>query len=316
MKLKSILHVALLATVLSGPLLGAAFERTVLLENFTTADCINCPRGHEDIEKAIKDYPGRVAWVCHHAGYHAQHDPWQIPLNIETVKFFYPPQTLFAPAVMVDRVDFSAVMPDVISSRTPVFGVDLQSLRKTLKHQFDAEAHANVEIEPSYDPLGRQLTLIVTVTDDGQWRPSKPTLTVFLSEDGLIGYQNGKGARYQHDHVIRTALTPALGESFTFGDNLKWTTVLTTILDPEWNADNMTVTAFAADFDENDCKNCAVANTAFCAVIDNGAGMTTSSLQQHPTEYYDLLGHRLYSIPSSGIYIERTGTKAVKRAVH
>lgn len=40
-------------------------------------------------------------------------------------------------------------------------------------------------------------------------------VTVLLLEDAIYGYQNGGGYNYRHDHVVRMALSPALGEEIT-----------------------------------------------------------------------------------------------------
>lgn len=40
-------------------------------------------------------------------------------------------------------------------------------------------------------------------------------VTVLLLEDAIYGYQNGGGYNYRHDHVVRMALSPALGEEIS-----------------------------------------------------------------------------------------------------
>ena len=63
---------------------------------------------------------------------------------------------------------------------------------------------------------------------------------MLLLEDGIYGYQNGGGNNYRHDHVVRLALTPTIGDSFTAeSDNIVWTKTYTATVPSVCDLDNI-----------------------------------------------------------------------------
>lgn len=63
---------------------------------------------------------------------------------------------------------------------------------------------------------------------------------MLLLEDGIYGYQNGEGNNYRHDHVVRLALTPTIGDSFTAeSDNIVWTKTYTATVPSVCDLDNI-----------------------------------------------------------------------------
>jgi hypothetical protein len=55
-------------------------------------------------------------------------------------------------------------------------------------------------------------------------KPDTYKITVLLLEDDIIAYQNGGGSNYEHDHVVRTALSSPTGDSIIVtDDNTIWT---------------------------------------------------------------------------------------------
>ena len=70
-------------------------------------------------------------------------------------------------------------------------------------------------------------------------------VTVLLLEDGIVGYQNGKGNNYTHNDVARASITSISGESVRVESaNTVCSQIYTTKLESNWNPDNLKVLVF------------------------------------------------------------------------
>lgn len=286
-----------------------AYERTVLLENFTTADCVNCPDGHDAIQRVI-DATGqkdRCVWVCHHAGYTVKNDKFQIPESL-AYTWFYGTGGTYAPALMVDRTDFGPILgtgsfPDGV----PVMNVQEGTVRKAVKQQLNTEAHIALDLTQEYDEDTRVLQVTVTGTADNGFDLANPTLNIFLIEDGLTAYQNGKGSKYTHDHVMRRVMTPTWGQQVETEPEGGFTYKCFTTLDAAWKPEKMTTVAFVADYSEDDRNACRVANTIASplGVSKSSVSIDLSDARPVATEYYTPEGIRLTE-PCPGLNIVRT----------
>lgn len=70
-------------------------------------------------------------------------------------------------------------------------------------------------------------------------------MTVLLVEDDIIGYQAGASSDYEHNGVIRAAMSNALGESFTVSeDNTVKEFEYTASVPSGCNKDNMRVVVY------------------------------------------------------------------------
>lgn len=76
---------------------NVSFARKVLIEEFTTEACINCPRVAKDLHEVMKlpQYENKIVAVCHHAGYYT--DPFTQKCD-EDLLFLYGGGGTYAPA--------------------------------------------------------------------------------------------------------------------------------------------------------------------------------------------------------------------------
>ena len=94
--------------------------------------------------------------------------------------------------------------------------------------------------------------LTVTVSGEGSATMREllePTasITVYLIEDGVVSPQqtaSGRVEDYCHDHVLRTALTNFRGDALQWTDAQHFDNTFSLTLDPQWNAEQMSVVAF------------------------------------------------------------------------
>lgn len=73
----------------------------------------------------------------------------------------------------------------------------------------------------------------------------KYRVTVLLLEDDIIGYQNGGGSNYEHDHVARHAFTSINGDPVLIEeDNTIWTSSYSTSVSSKYNKDNLRILVY------------------------------------------------------------------------
>ena len=249
------------------------YQRNVLLERFTTADCTNCPTADYLIDAAIEDYglENRVIKVSHHAGYSVLNDNFQIPESVQYTMFYNGSQ--YAPALMLDRTnlgEYGAPQAGGAESPGPVFfpGDDAK-FRELLQLRANELAYVQLEIEKMFDNNSRELKLRIngTASRDDIVDNADLKLTVFLLENNLKAYQAGASdpQNYIHNEVIRDVVSDVWGDPVEF-DNYKFSKEYTYNVSMEWISSNMTVVAFlynkdgeGTDFDVN---NCGVLNAA------------------------------------------------------
>ena len=241
------------------------FDRKVLIENFTTAACGNCPRVHKYIEEVMKSDPN-VICVAHHAGYST--DKFTIKASEEYLYFYN--GTTSAPTVMLDRTYFPGL--GIYDRVTPVINPSSEEyLRALVNAREDEPAYVTVNVENDYNPDTRELKITVKGKKSEE-TPGNPSLcmSVCLTEDGLVAYQSGSGGGkdYVHDHVVRAWLTPLTCDPITFDDDNNYVATYTTTLDKEWIAKNMKTVAFVSEFSSKDVTGCQIYNANDAIVTD------------------------------------------------
>lgn len=244
--------------------------RKVLLENFSTQNCSQCPAAHELVSAAVKDRDD-VIWVAHHAGFGT--DEFTITAS-EIYLAFYNNQT-YAPGFMLDRRNLIN-QGAAASSNCPVFGAGGTTTYFSNLIDYCAEqpAFVDLEITNQYNAETRELTTTITgekYTD----LPETTRLSVFLIEDGLTGIQatnSGYDNEYTHNHVLRAVLNKSWGKEIEFNSNT-FEMAYTKELDEEWNAENMTVVAFVYNYNAADINDRAVHNANSKMVLDSSASV-------------------------------------------
>lgn len=238
--------------------------RRVLLENFTGQYCSNCPTGHAYAKEAIKLTTGvDVIWVSHHVGH--TEDDFTIDKSREYLDF-YAGRT-YAPAFMLDRRNL--VQEGAITDQhCPVFKNPGHTgdFSKLIKHCADQIAVMDLHIKNEYNATTGDLT--ITVVGEKYVDLARTTyLNVFLLEDAIYANQVGGGTSFKHDHVVRSILSEAWGDTYEVVDGL-FAKTYTVNLDESWNVNNMSVVAFVSDYNSQDINDRTVYNVNAKAVVD------------------------------------------------
>ncbi|MBD5370710.1 MAG: Omp28-related outer membrane protein [Bacteroides sp.] len=248
------------ATVLTIPVYSKSYDRTVLLENFTTLRCVNCPNGHASINNAIKDRDN-VAVVAHHVGFGT--DEFTIPESEAYLDF----DVIGAPSLMLDRQIVNGTVPPVTIgfTNTVMGGEIISGYIETVQA---IPAFVSVELDNTYDAESRKLTISMKGEKNAIFSElfKESNYTVFLTEDDITAQapQTGATGSYIHDHVLRAVLTPAFGTSVDWnGDEYEVSAEYE--IPAEWKPWNMNVVAMVnRPFDASNLGNCQILN---CAAI-------------------------------------------------
>ncbi|MBS1773224.1 MAG: Omp28-related outer membrane protein [Bacteroidetes bacterium] len=190
-----------------------AKPRNVLVEEFTGADCTNCPAAAVTIENiaAQPDKIGRINVISMH-----------IKKN----------GVIFGPVIgkskYVFQTDKGTQLADLVYpgiGSIPVAGIDRVSkggstiLDKSdwasiINSQLALASNANMNVTSSYDPGTKTATIVVTVAYT-KAVTAKQFLTVAITQDSMIDWQAKPGEEdsvYEFSHTLRDVLTGVGGD--------------------------------------------------------------------------------------------------------
>lgn len=189
------------------------FDRTVVLEEFTTERCGMCPNAAIEVERMLESMTDKqrvhTAILCHHAGFLT--DKFTQPCDNEYLDFYMDEGT-YAPGFMVDRMSQT--------DRAPVFtNPGYLELKDKVVRRMTEQSEYSIQISGFHNADARKVSLIVTgttVSHDFE----KMNVTVYLLENNVDALaQNGiQDHNYKHQHLIR-AYNATWGETPEWNDN-------------------------------------------------------------------------------------------------
>lgn len=287
------------------------YTRRILVEEFTTEKCPNCPRvaGYMHEALAKEEFKDNVLAVCHHVGYYT--DFLTTPFDSKYLWLFNQGGSTFAPAMMADR--------KVYENESPIFNPTTQSEMEMIwRNHIDEPAFVSVNITAEYDAV--EPDKIHVKVNGSKSMPElcdNPTLTVFLIEDDIAAKSQANGGTgYVHQHVNR-AVNSTWGDPIVFnGDD--YTYECEFALKNIWNRDNLSIVAFVANYNENDPTDCEIQN-ANRILFSEITGTAIDSVWQGETtepEYYTVSGTRVNKDNlQPGIYVRLQSGKAQKTII-
>ena len=279
----------------------------MLLEQFTTLQCVACPRGLKVLE-ALVDGHKDIVWVAHHVGFGS--DQFTIKASQDIMTY----GISSAPRAMFDRSIVSAS-----EGNRPSFSIGysveagLYNLRPAMEETLARPAFASVGIESAYDAGSRSLTVKVSGERNGLYEQlyKNTNLTVYLIEDSCISRRQqtgGTAADTIHNNVVRAVLTESLGNAISWNGDT-YAEEFHTTLPATWKAKDVRVVAFIHRPVSEGYTNCEVLNAEMLDITTQTTGITTPASGgsgKTVKTYYNLQGQRLAQRPQSGIYIEQT----------
>lgn len=242
-------HALLLLAVLPAMAQGQSLvstsnqSRTVLLEDFTGIHCGYCPEGHAIAAALEAQHGPRIAVVGVHAG------PYATPATGE-------PDFRTTDGIAIDSYFTIGGYPAGVISRHLFDGADdlgRAAWEGAVNEMLALPSPVNLGVASAFDAGTRELTVTVELLYTADSPAGEDFISVLLTENGIIGPQtdygpSGNHTDYEHNHVLRTYITPTWGEAV--GTTAQGTSVIRTYtftVPEEWNAANCDVVAFVSE---------------------------------------------------------------------
>lgn len=292
-----------------------SFTKKVLLEEFTSVYCGNCPTMAYYIEEALKDdkYNGNVFVACHHSGFH--YDRFTNEADKEYLWFYNNNGSTFAPGLMSNRTPF--VMR--AGGMSPVWiASSVTEVKEVLNQQIASDTYAAItKLEGIYDAVEETLKVNLNGVRSKIFCDTPARITVYLTEDGIDGsdqknfrpnevYPNGT---FKHNHVVRAY-------NSTWGENIDWKNdafdyTFTFPVNNNWVKSNLKVIAFIAAYDETDPGNCRIENVDGISFqqVSGVENVIQDQTSQGSVGVYTLNGQKVQSVERGhGVLIVREKT--------
>ena len=301
-----------------------SYEHKLLIEEFSTEECPNCPRAIETFATLMEEgFEEKTVSVVHHVGFYTD---WLTVDDDVAYTWFYGIDGTFAPAAMYDRRPFTDYGGSNGSSGMGVVPVTQVAYPDNVRPQLEAALAfpAFVSVAPtlSYNADTRQMDVTVGMEkqDIFDTQCAEPRLTVFVVEDSILHHHQAgySSSTFHHRHVNRGHLSDVWGDPVTFTDGTAERTY--SIKLPElWNAHHVGVVAFVHNRDEDNRNNNIVFNAAHATVKDFELGVEDAVQDARPVSvsYYTVDGVRTDAPKGLSIRVARyaDGTTRTCKAV-
>jgi hypothetical protein len=245
-------------------------QRKVVLENFTTGSCPNCPPIHTLLEDYIAGEPNAIL-IAQHAGYYT--DEMTIPENTELLIFYNDGGSTYAPALMIDRYHYETGLTGGSPDPGPVFwpGESTTATTDRIDERLTVPAFAEISINGTYSSTTKG-TLELDISGEliGDVSGDDLRLVIYIKEDGLIYNQSGGSADYEHNNVLRDAISGTFGDEdivMCNSNGTAFTKHYSYTVDEAWVEDNLSLVAFIANYD-SDVNNMEILNAQEVKLTD------------------------------------------------
>ena len=216
-------------------------EKVILAEEFTGANCPNCPTGastlaslHETYGKSlipVSLYPDKLENLT---------SPKNVDLRTKEASEIFAAynQENILPSVMFNRTRIDGKV--LQATKPEVWGATVYDLFESSKGQYSP---CDIELSGSYDEASRTLSVNYLATFK-HLVSQEVAFQVYVLEDGIISRQagpNGLLPRYENNHVLRKALEGTWGKSYganhTPGTTIEGSVTYTLSEEGKWTAD-------------------------------------------------------------------------------
>lgn len=290
------------------------FTRRVLLEEFTTERCSNCPRVATFLHNILEDdyYKESVVAVCHHSAYFT--DWLTIPSDNELLWYFNDNGSTYAPAMMFDRWTTDPTGTSPLS--TPNSQNDLKA---AIDHCLRQPAFVSVNMQAKLDTQEKIVKVLVQGSRSKENITVNPArITVWLVEDNILARgQAGAGSQWTHQHTGRDI-------NNTWGDVVEWeedgsyTYECQFRVRSDYKQEDLLVAAMIYDYDEDVAKN-IVCNANQVHVTSDGSSTGIVQMNTQVTtdsQAYDLMGRKVdQNAKGTLLIVRRADGTTVKRVV-
>lgn len=296
-----------------------ALNRTVLIEEFTTEQCGNCPRAINTLAQCKEEFGDRIAIVAHHAGYYTD---FLTTDDDKALTWFYNPEPngTFAPAGMLDRTPQDGSIKGYTSAADAVTASIgyYETYKQVVEKALAVPAFVTIDATYSYDADTRTYAVDVAAEKSEllDLICPEPQLSLYVVEDSILHqHQAGISGTFYHNHAYRQSITSLWGDAATFNGNAL-NAHYEYVLPQDYDANHVEIVAFIHGMDRAArTTGCRVMNTAIAhplaASIET---LATGNSEASAPVYYDLMGRRVAN-PVGGLFIRVAQGKRTKVAL-
>jgi len=283
------------------------WPRHMLLEEFTTEKCVNCPDAAATLSEFLANYPqqaSQTSVVCHHAGYYTD---WLTVKASSNYEWFYNDGgRTYAPAFMYDRYSWSGLTP--VERRKN----HAEDLCQVVDQRLAIPSYAGIQMEATLN----KKTVTVTVNCQRSWDFSNTPqrITLFLTEDDITAKsQSGASGTFVHQHVLR-AVNDTWGSILDWTDNSA-TYSYTFTVSSSWKTSSLKVIALISSYNDSDANDCVVENAAEVNLGASPTAVTTvSTTDSTPVARYTPDGRQV-TTPQRGLSIVKTADGRTRKVI-
>lgn len=220
-------------------------ERTVLLQDFTGQNCVNCPAAHEVMEKLMEQYGENLICVSVHAG--------DLAIPVYRTRYTGDGFTTSSLGLRTDEGDEfnNAAIVKHWPMGTVDGGpaIDPDQWGASVYAQFEKAPAAKIELEAKL--VDGKIVIDSDLLSDSDF---KGKYRLWVVESGLVGSQrteHGKDDKYVHNHVFRATVNGTWGEDIELVEGmhrqLSHSIDLRYEDNERWNPENISIVGFVAD---------------------------------------------------------------------
>ena len=220
---------------------GSVREKKVLLVEFTDQNCRNCPNAANEINNLINRFSDTLVAVSIHAN--------PLPFQLVTKEGNEYEQHFQAEAHPDGIID-GGIGGQYSSHDPQVWGGFILERLKT-------EPAISIDLSAAFDETAKEASINVELTGNKALLNAK--LQLWLIESNIKQWQlmldGTKNDNYIHNHVFRTSVNGAWGESFSIGLGEKKDFNYTCILKAAWKPEDIAIVGFAYNPDTDETFN-------------------------------------------------------------
>lgn len=175
----------------------------ILVEEFTSQSCPNCPAGIETLRQAIAGmkHPEKAAWIAHHSGYADDIFTLTGDKTIASKLGCYS-----APSCCIDRMPVTYT-----GTTTELLWHPGYATSRLLDELAAIPANATIAMDVDFD--GTDSTLTVELSGSSYIHDCY--MTVIVCQNGVVAAQSSGGNNFVHNEIVRAYMTDALGDKMT-----------------------------------------------------------------------------------------------------
>jgi M6 family metalloprotease-like protein len=242
------------------------YQRNVLVEEFTTEKCSNCPPVAAIVSNVLdkSEYANTVNMVCHHAGFYTD---WLTSAADNDLTWFYNNDgSTFAPGMMFDRYAFSN---SDNGKATPVLFVNSEEdMQSYINKRLSSGSHVYMNLKA--EALGADSLVNVTLSGGrSALFGVSNKITIYVTEDSIVAHsqQGATTSPFYHNHVVR-AYNSVWGDDVVWNADNTFSYSYQFVLSKKWKRGNVKIIAMLSSYDENDPGNCEVENCSLVKADD------------------------------------------------